>query len=250
VPSEAKLPGVDWRAVQPARERTALMFTYRIRPLRWAARIVVAILGGSVLAFAVIWMWRRVLRPGPMPPRLAPLLLIPWRSRVFGSAEEVLDRAGVQPGMRVLEIGTGAGYFTVPLARRLAAQGRDGGLTCVEIQPEIIAMLHERMRAAGVQNVEVIRGDGRQLPLPDASFDLVFAASVIGETPDVPAFFRECARVLKPGGILAVNDFILDPDFRFPSTVQRLAGGAGLMEAGLEGFPWWTYTARYQKPVV
>jgi ubiquinone/menaquinone biosynthesis C-methylase UbiE len=111
----------------------------------------------------------------------------------------------------------------------------------------MIQMLRERLRAAGVRNVEVIQGDARQVPLPDDSFDMVFLVDVVGEVPDKPGFFGECARVLKPGGILAVTEQISDPDFRLPSTVRTLAAAAGLREDGLEGLPWWTYTARYRK---
>ena len=99
-----------------------------------------------------------------------------------------------------------------------------------------------------MQNVEVIQGNGRQIPSPENSFDLVFLAGVLGETPDLlPALFDECTRVLKPGGILAVTEQVNDPDFRLLSTVGKLAANAGLEEAGQEGLAWWTYTARYRK---
>jgi ubiquinone/menaquinone biosynthesis C-methylase UbiE len=182
-----------------------------------------------------------------MPSRLAPVLTSPWRSRLFGTPEQTLDRSGVMPGMRVLEIGPGPGVYTVPLARRVAAQGEQGSITCVEIQPQMIAMLRERLQDAGVQNVEVIQGDGRQIPLPENSFDLVFLAGVLGETPDLAALFEECTRVLKPGGTLAVTEQVNDPDFRLPSTVRKLAANAGLQESGQEGLAWWAYTARYRK---
>jgi ubiquinone/menaquinone biosynthesis C-methylase UbiE len=108
--------------------------------------------------------------------------------------------------------------------------------------------LHERLQDAGVQNVEVIQGNGRQIPSPENSFDLVFLAGVLGETPDLlPALFDECTRVLKPGGILAVTEQVNDPDFRLLSTVGKLAANAELEEAGQEGLAWWTYTARYRK---
>jgi ubiquinone/menaquinone biosynthesis C-methylase UbiE len=111
----------------------------------------------------------------------------------------------------------------------------------------MIEMLRERLRAAEVRNVEVIQGDGRQMPLPDDGFDLVFLVDVVGEIPDKAAFFGECARVLKPDGILAVTEQISDPDFHLPSTVRTLAAAAGLREVGMMGLPWWTYTARYRK---
>jgi ubiquinone/menaquinone biosynthesis C-methylase UbiE len=111
----------------------------------------------------------------------------------------------------------------------------------------MIEMLRERLQAAGIGNVEVVRGDGRQMPWPDDSFDMVFVVDVVGEIPDKPTFFSECARVLKVGGILSVTEQISDPDFRLPNTVRKLATEAGLSDEERVGLPWWTYTARYRK---
>jgi SAM-dependent methyltransferase len=222
------------------------VFAANARPLRWPKRIVL----GTVAIFALIQVVVRILcraAPGPMPSRLAPVLTTPLRSRLFGNPERVLDRARVAPSMRVLEVGPGPGVYTVPLALRVASSGVDGSVTCLEIQPEMIEMLGEWLCAAGIGNVEVVRGDGRQMPLPDDSFDMVFVVDVVGEIPDKPAFFSECARVLKVGGTLAVTEQISDPDFRLPSTVRTLATDAGLREEGRVGLPWWTYTARYRK---
>ena len=226
------------------------MFTSSIRPFRWLSRIVLVIVAAFVLLFVLQQGILRILRraaPRPMPSRLAPVLTSPWRSRLFGLPEQTLDRSGVMPGMQVLEIGPGPGVYTVPLARRVAAQGEHGSITCVEIQPEMIGIFRRRLQDAGVQNVEVIQGDGRQISSPENSFDLVFLAGVLGETLDLPALFEECTRVLKPGGTLAVTEQISDPDFRLPSTVGKLAANAGLQEAGQEDQAWWSYTARYRK---
>jgi len=222
------------------------MLASNIRPLLWPMRIMLGVLAVFVLVQLVLRAFRRA-APEPMPWRLAPMLTTRWRSRLFGAPEQVLDRAGAAAGMHVLEVGPGPGMYTVPLARRVASSGEDGRVTCLEIQPQMIEMLRERLRAAEVKNVEIIQGDGRQMPLPDDGFDLVFLVDVVGEIPDKPAFFGECARVLKPDGILAVTEQISDPDFHLPSTVRTLAGAAGLREDGLMGLPWWTYTARYRR---
>jgi arsenite methyltransferase len=222
------------------------MLASNIRPLLRPMRIMLGVLAVFVLVWIVLIVFRRA-APGPMPWRLAPMLTMRWRSRLFGAPERVLDRAGAAAGMHVLEVGPGPGMFTVPLAQRVASSGEDGRVTCLEIQPQMIEMLRERLRAAEVRNMEIIQGDGRQMPLPDDGFDLVFLVDVVGEIPDKPAFFGECARVLKPDGILAVTEQTSDPDFHLPSTVRTLAAAAGLREVGLMGLPWWTYTARYRK---
>ena len=222
------------------------MLASNIQSLLRPKRIVLGVLAVFVLVQLLLRVFRRA-APEPMPWRLAPLLTTRWRSRLFGTPERVLDRAGVVPGMYALEVGPGPGMYTVPLAKRVASAGEDGRVTSLEIQPQMIEMLRERLRAARVRNVEVVQGDGRQMPLPDDSFDLVFLVDVVGEIPDKPAFFGECARVLKPGGILAVTEQISDPDFHLPSTVRALAAAAGMREERLVGLPWWTYTARYRK---
>jgi ubiquinone/menaquinone biosynthesis C-methylase UbiE len=222
------------------------MLASNIQSLLRPKRILLGVLAVFVLVQLLLRVFRRA-APEPMPWRLAPLLTTRWRSRLFGTPERVLDRAGVVPGMYALEVGPGPGMYTVPLAKRVASSGKDGRVTSLEIQPQMIEMLRERLRAARVRNVEVVQGDGRQMPLPDDSFDLVFLVDVVGEIPDKPAFFGECARVLKPGGILAVTEQISDPDFHLPSTVRTLAAAAGLREDRLVELPWWTYTARYRK---
>ena len=110
------------------------MFASDTRPLRWLNRIVLVFVGVFVLLQVVVRILRRA-ATGPMPSRLAPVLTTPLRSWLFGTPERVLDRAGLTPGIRVLEIGPGPGVYTVPLARRVASSGQDGGVTCLEIQP-------------------------------------------------------------------------------------------------------------------
>ena len=224
----------------------AFMTIPRINLLRWLRQILLLITSLWILFMVVLRFWRRI-HPQPMPARFTPVLTAPWRSWLFGTPEQVLDRAGIEPGMRVLEIGPGPGVYTTSLARRVGAQGKEGSVTCVEIQPEMIAMLQDRLQSAEVRNVEVIQGDGRHIPLADNSFNLVVLASVVGETPNLSALFSECARVLKPGGALSVTEYIVDPDFRLPRTIRKLATDAGLIEAGEVGLPWWGYTAQYHK---
>ena len=224
----------------------SIMLSSNTRPLLRPMRIMLGVLAVLVLVQVVLRVFRRA-APEPMPWRLAPMLTTRWRSRLFGAPEQVLDRAGVAPGMHALEVGPGPGMYTVALAKRVASSGEDGRVTCVEIQPQMIEMLRERLRAAEVRNVEVIQGDGQRIPLSDGTFDLIFLVDVVGEILDKPTFFSECTRVLKPGGILAVTEQISDPDFQLPSTVRTLAPDAGLGEDGWAGLPWWTYTARFRK---
>lgn len=216
--------------------------------LRRLGLLVAGLLSLVVIGQIVIRVRHR-LKPGPMPLKNVPILRSPARRKLFGTPEQIIERAGVAPGMRVLEIGPGPGNFTVALARCVASQGKQGSVTCVEIQPEMIDMLRELLTAEEIKNVEVVQGDAQVLSFPEESFDLVFLATVVGEVPDAQAFFHECVRILKPGGILAVTEQISDPDFHMPKSVRKLARNAGLEDAGFTGLPWWVYTARYRKPV-
>src|SRR5918996_3242702 len=129
------------------------MFASNTSPLRRPKRVVLGTVGIFLLVQVLIRVLRRA-APGPMPSRLAPVLTTPLRARLFGTPERVLDRAGIRPGMRVLEVGPGPGVYTMPLARRVASSSEDGGVTCLEIQPEMITRLRERLRATGARNVE------------------------------------------------------------------------------------------------
>ncbi len=218
-----------------------MMDVSEIRPLRRLGRLVLGIVGLYLLTQMIGRIMRR-LRPGLTPLRAIPSLNMPLRWKFFGTPERILDRAGISPGMQVLEIGPGPGFMTVSLAQRVSAL-EGGSVTCVEIQSEMIALLCERLQTAQVPNVEVLQGDGRQLPFQEGRFDVVLLIDVVGETPDELALFRECARVLKPGGVLAVTEQLMDPDFRLPKTIRNLASKVNLLDAGRIGWPWWTYTA-------
>ncbi len=109
-------------------------------------------------------------------------------------------------------------------------------------------MLRQLLITEQINNVEVVQGDAQKLSFSPESFDMVFLAAVVGEVPDMQAFFHECVRVLKPGGILAVTEQISDPDFHMPGFVRKLAITVGLQDSGYIGGPWWNYTARYRKP--
>jgi hypothetical protein len=110
----------------------SIMLSSNTRPLLRPMRIMLGVLAVLVLVQVVLRVFRRA-APEPMPWRLAPMLTTRWRSRLFGAPEQVLDRAGVAPGMHALEVGPGPGMYTVALAKRVASSGEDGRVTCVEI---------------------------------------------------------------------------------------------------------------------
>jgi ubiquinone/menaquinone biosynthesis C-methylase UbiE len=155
----------------------------------------------------------------------------------------VLDRVGIRPGERVLELGPGPGTFTVEAARRLGPEGR---LVAVDIQPEMIAQVQKRVREAGLANVETQVSDAYHLPLDDESVDRAFLVTVLPEIPDRQRALAELRRVLKPDGVLSITEEFLDPDYPLAQTTIRWAKGAGFELAERHG-NWWVYTLNFRK---
>lgn len=123
------------------------------------------------------------------------------RYRFFPPAK-ILQGVDGLCGRVVLEVGCGTGYFTIPAARLI---GDDGRLVAMDVLPDAVALVSEKVRAAGLGNTRVVVGDALDTHLDDGSFDTVLLFGVI-PAPMLPMdrLLAEMRRVLKPEGILAV----------------------------------------------
>jgi ubiquinone/menaquinone biosynthesis C-methylase UbiE len=195
---------------------------------------------GFFVVFSLGWRWASRIWSLPCPSISAGRFDNPL---VRGLTRTTLDRLELRHGQKILEIGPGPGRLLIPAAQRVLPDGEAVG---IDIQPGMIERLKARADRASVTNLKAILGDATQPHVPEASFDLVFMCTALGEIPDRAAALSQCHRALKPGGVLSITELIGDPHYQSRSVVQRLAEAAGFRLQSMQG-RWWFYTARFIK---
>jgi arsenite methyltransferase len=138
--------------------------------------------------------------------------------------------AQLNPGETVLDLGSGGGIDVLLSARRVGPTGKAYGL---DMTDEMLALANENKRKAGAENVEFLKGEIENIPLPGNSVDVVISNCVINLSADKDRVLREAFRVLKPGGRLAVSDVVTRGEI-VPEVRQSVLAWVGCIAGALE----------------
>jgi SAM-dependent methyltransferase len=141
--------------------------------------------------------------------------------------------ATLSPGEVVLDLGSGGGIDVLLSARRVSPGGKAYGL---DMTDEMLALARENQKKSGVENVEFLKGEIEDIPLPDDHVDVVISNCVINLSTDKPRVISEAFRVLRPGGRFAVSDVVfLGSKEELPASVREtVASWTGCVAGALE----------------
>jgi SAM-dependent methyltransferase len=201
--------------------------------------LLAVLLAVALLIGGAAWLRRH---PAPLPYSQRIFVQGPHPFLGRRRLREMLDP---KPGERVLEIGPGAGYHSLPVASWISP---DGTLDIVDVIPEWLDHTLREAAEQGLTNLVARRADARSLPFEARTFDAAFLFQVLGEVPDQDAALLELRRVLRPDGRLVVGESILDPHVITLRTLRRRAGAAGFRFDGATGGPF-GYVARFRPQV-
>jgi arsenite methyltransferase len=138
--------------------------------------------------------------------------------------------AELKPGETVIDLGSGGGIDVLLSARRVSPMGKAYGL---DMTDEMLALANENKLKSGIENVEFLKGEIENIPLPDNSVDVIISNCVINLSADKTKVLREAFRVLKPGGRFAVSDVVTRGEIP-PAIRQSVLAWVGCIAGALD----------------
>jgi ubiquinone/menaquinone biosynthesis C-methylase UbiE len=207
--------------------------------------IILACIAGIPILYQIVVRIIRKLVVFPAPAFIGRFLDSDHRRRIQ-RPDKIIERSGIKEGMDVLEIGCGSGAFTTFVSR---AVGNKGKVSALDIQQDMLDQLQRKLERPGnadIKNIQLIRASAYKLPFKKDSLDLVYMVSVFQEIPDKKRTLKEIKRILKPGGTLAISEFLVDPDYPFRTTTIWQGREGGFRIDSVEG-NFFNYTVRFTK---
>ncbi|HUV26964.1 MAG TPA: methyltransferase domain-containing protein [Anaerolineales bacterium] len=202
-----------------------------IKVITTAFKWVFLVLLAYILFVEVVLRIVRRFYQFPIPAFVARLIDNPIRRRIQ-PPEKIVEWMDVKQGMTILEIGPGPGTFTLEAGRQVGDKGR---VYAIDIQESIVSSLGQKIEQQGIINIIVEQASAYDLPYPHSYFDRVYMIAVLGEIPDKKSALAEFRRVLKDDGLLAIGEFLPDPDFPRRKTATAWCQDAGFVLADTYG---------------
>lgn len=161
---------------------------------------------------------------------------IDWLEREEREKEEnttqLLKNMDLKPGMVVADIGAGSGYHTALISKRIG----NGKIYAVDVEPEMIAYLNNRIEKEKLTNVVTVLGDGKKVPLKGNSIDLMFLVDVYHEVDHPYEMARSMLEALKPGGKLYLVEFRAEDDQVPIKAIHKMSEKQAVKELKAAGF--------------
>lgn len=157
-------------------------------------------------------------------------------SSAFMDPKKIISSLGVERGDVAADMGAGAGYFAIPLAKAVVPRGK---IYAVDVMPDSLELIKSKARIEGLENIEYIQADlekENSTAIKDSSVNLVVIVNTLFQLKNKANIFREAKRILKPGGKLIIIDWLPGSSVMGPADTERVSLDQVRIAAMINGF--------------